>query len=66
MGSASVRVWVADDGVRVNPETGRYFEDRTDIHADYPTGGYQQSNGVWDSQSHRVTPSLSQPPNGII
>ena len=55
MSSASVRVWVADDGVRVNPETGRYFEDRPDIHADYPTGGYQQSNAVWSSKDRRVT-----------
>jgi hypothetical protein len=51
----SVDVWATGDGVRVNPETGRYFEDRADIHADYPTGDYQRKNAVWDGAAGRVS-----------
>jgi len=29
------------DGVPMNPETGRYFQDRVDIHDHYPTGDYR-------------------------
>jgi len=54
MGQASVRVWATGDGVRVNPETGRYLEDRTDIHKDYPTGDYRKHNAVWDASRRRV------------
>ena len=52
---AAVSVWVAGDGVRVNPETGRYFEDRVDIHADYPTGDYQSRNAIWDAAKARIS-----------
>ncbi len=52
--SGSVTIWATSDGVRVNPETGRYFEDRTDIHKDYPTGDYQLRNAVWDADEGRV------------
>jgi len=52
---SAVTVWVGGDGVRVNPETGRYFEGRTDIHKDYPTGDYQKRNAVWDADKARVT-----------
>ncbi len=55
MTRATVEAWACGDGVRVNPETGRYFEDRTDIHADYPTGDYRQCNGVWDASASRVS-----------
>ena len=51
----SISVWAAGDGVRVNPETGKYLEDRTDVHKDYPTGDYQKHNGVWDAAAARVT-----------
>ena len=37
-------VWATGDGVRVNPVNGRYLEDRTDIHEDYPSGDYQDKN----------------------
>ncbi len=33
---AEVKVWATGDGVRVNPETGKYWEDRVDILPDYP------------------------------
>jgi len=49
----SLHIWVTNDGVRVNPETARYFEDRPDIQPDYPTGAYQQHNLIWDGS--RVT-----------
>jgi len=50
-----MKVWATGDGVRVNPETGRYIEDRTDIHTDYPTGDYRTRNAVWDAAASRVT-----------
>jgi hypothetical protein len=54
MSQAAITVWATGDGVRVNPETGRYFEDRPDIHSDYPTGDYRRKNGVWDAAAGRV------------
>ncbi|TFG86090.1 MAG: hypothetical protein E4H17_04465, partial [Gemmatimonadales bacterium] len=53
-GSDSVHVWAAGDGVRVNPETGKFFEDRPDIHKDYPTGDYRKRSAVWDASAGRV------------
>jgi len=55
MDEPSITVWATDDGVRVNPETGRYLEDRTDIFSEYPTGNYRQSNAVWDAETRTVT-----------
>ena len=55
MDKSSVTVWATDDGVRVNPETGKYLEDRTDIFKEYPTGDYQRSNSVWDAARRTVT-----------
>ena len=54
MGKAPVSIWATSDGVRVDPETGKYLEDRTDIHEDYPTGDYQKRNPVWDARKRRV------------
>ena len=54
-GGSPIRVWATSDGVRVNPVTGKYFEDRTDIHKDYPTGEYAKRNAVWDAAKRRVT-----------
>jgi len=50
----TIKLWATGDGVRVNPETGRYFEDRTDIHADYPSGDYDRNNAVWDGSTGRI------------
>jgi hypothetical protein len=50
-----INVWATGEGIRVNPETSRYFEDRTDIHPDYPTGDYRNHNVVWDASARRVT-----------
>ena len=55
MSQPAVRVWATSDGVRVNPETGRYLEDRPDIHADYPGGEYPSRNAVWDDATGRIT-----------
>ena len=55
MSQSSVSVWATSDGVRVNPETGRYLEARPDIHADYPGGEYQARNAVWDDVAGRVS-----------
>ena len=50
-----VNVWAAGDGVRVDPETGRYLEDRTDLFPDYPTGEYRSRNPLWDAGKGRVS-----------
>jgi len=52
---ATVTVWATGDGVRVNPESGRYFEDRPDIHSDCPSGEYRSRNAVWEGAGNRVT-----------
>jgi len=54
MSQSAVKMWATGDGVRVNPETGRYLEERTDIHADYPSGDYQARNAVWEAAENRV------------
>ena len=54
MPQPSVRIWATGDGARVNPETGKYLEDRTDIHADYPTGDYRSRNAVWDAAGRSI------------
>ena len=55
MRQSSISVWATSDGMRVNPETGRYLEERPDIHADYPGGAYQIRNAVWDDASGRIS-----------
>ena len=50
----AVRVWATGDCARVNPVTGRYFIDRTDIHRDYPTGDYRSRNAVWDGAKRQA------------
>ena len=52
--SDCIAVWATGDGVRVNPETGRYFEDRRDIHADYPSRDYKARNLVWSAAEGKV------------
>ncbi|MFB3883485.1 MAG: hypothetical protein ACE149_19640 [Armatimonadota bacterium] len=73
----SVQVWVTNDGVRVDPERNRYFEDRPDIQPDYPTGQYQKRNLIWDGDrialhgarnefiSFQVVVSSAEPTRGI-
>ena len=55
MAKANVEVWATHGGVRVNPETGKYLEDRPDVHADYPTGDYRTANPVWDAAAGKVS-----------
>ena len=50
----AVRLWAVSDSVRVNPVTGRLFEDRADIHGDYPTGDYRARNAVRDAPTQTV------------
>ena len=54
MSNNTIRVWATGDSVRVNPQTGKYIEDRTDIHGDYPHGRYKDRNAVWDARAGRV------------
>ncbi|MEW5974985.1 MAG: glycoside hydrolase domain-containing protein [Acidobacteriota bacterium] len=55
-GSAQgVRVWAVGDSVRVNPVTGRLLEDRPDIHKDYPSDDFRETNGVWNRARNTVS-----------
>src|SRR5689334_20053865 len=51
----SVRVWAVSDGVRVNPVTGQIFEQRTDIHKDYPNEDFRSANSVWSEATKTIS-----------
>ena len=51
----AVRLWAVSDGVRVNPVTGQIYEQRADIHKDYPTGDFRQANSVWNAATKTVS-----------
>ena len=51
----AVRLWAVSDGVRVNPVTGQVFEQRTDIHKDYPTENFREANAVWSAPAKTVS-----------
>ena len=51
----ALQVWVAPDTVRVNPETGKYFEDHRGLDQEQPAGNYRVHNSVWDAASGRVS-----------
>ncbi len=51
----AVRVGAVCDGVRVNPVTGQVFEQRTNIHKDYPAGDFRQGNSVWNAATKTVS-----------
>ncbi|MHC4716179.1 MAG: hypothetical protein ACYS5V_04360 [Planctomycetota bacterium] len=55
MDKSVISVWATDDGVRVDPLTGKYLEDRPDIFPEYPTGDYQSHNLLWDKEKQTVT-----------
>jgi hypothetical protein len=50
----TVHLWAVSDGVRVNPVTGKVYEQRSDIHRDYPRGDFHTANSVWNAQSKTV------------
>jgi hypothetical protein len=51
----AVRLWAVSDGVRVNPVTGQVYEQRSDIHKDYPSGDFRAANSVWAAPSKTVS-----------
>ena len=51
----AVRLWAVSDGVRVNPVTGKVFEERQDIHKDYPAGDFRAANSVWNAKAKTVS-----------
>jgi glycosyl hydrolase family 123 len=53
-GPAAVKLWAVNDGVRVNPVTGKLMENRTDIHKDYPAGDFRAGNPVWDARGKKI------------
>lgn len=53
---AAMRIWAVDDGVRIDPQTGKALED----NAIYPEGlrikpGYREHNWVYSGQKKQVT-----------
>jgi hypothetical protein len=46
-------LWAVSDGVGVNPVTAQVFEERADIHTDYPAGGLRAANSVWTGPRRR-------------
>ncbi len=52
---AAVHLWAVSDGVRVNPVTGKVYEQRSDIHKDYPEGDFQLSNSVWQASVKTIS-----------
>ena len=50
-----MHLWAASDGVRVNPVTGQVYEQRLDVHKDYPAGDFRAANSVWNAPSKTVS-----------
>jgi len=50
-----IQLWAVSDGVRVNPVTGRIFEQRDDIHKDYPSGDFRAANSVWSAAKKTIS-----------
>lgn len=53
---AAMRIWAVDDGLRIDPQTGKAFEDS----AIYPAGlrikpGYRDNNWVFSGEKKQVT-----------
>jgi hypothetical protein len=38
----------------VNPITGTVFEERADVHPDYPAGDFREANSVWNAATKTV------------
>jgi hypothetical protein len=50
-----MKVWATGDSTRIDPTTGRAFEDNPLLFPDSLTGNYQESNLIWDSKQKRIT-----------
>ena len=50
----AVTLWACGDTVRVNPVTGRYFEDRDAVREAYPDAAYRRKNRIWDAETNRI------------
>lgn len=51
---AQMAVWAVGDSVRIDPVSGRAFEDNPLMFPDCQTGDYRSRNFVWDGASKRV------------
>jgi len=55
-GAAGMKIWAVSDNVRVSPITGKVLvEGKTQVHPDYPSGGFDRKNLVWDGAARKVT-----------
>lgn len=52
--ATGVEVWAIDDTVRINPETGKAFEDNPEQLPGGLSGGYPQDNAVWSAKERTV------------
>jgi hypothetical protein len=51
---AQMSVWAIGDSVRIDPLSGRAFEDNPLLFPDCQTGEYRKRNFVWDGAHKRV------------
>lgn len=51
---AQMAVWAVGDSVRIDPVSGRAFEDNPLMFPDCQTGEYQKRNFVWDGAGKRI------------
>jgi len=52
---AGMDVWAVGDMVRIDPISGRAFEDNPLMFPDCQTGDYKTSNLIWDAAARRAT-----------
>src|SRR5690242_14368286 len=60
----AIKVWAIGDSYRINPISGKAFEDNTLLFPDALTGDYRDRNLVWDGAASRV--SLRAARNEIV
>jgi hypothetical protein len=53
--ASSLEVWAIGEGVRINPLTGKAFEDNAQMLPGGISGDYRKKNWVWDGTSRTVT-----------
>lgn len=55
LGAAELGVWAIGDGVRIDPLTGKAFEENPDVLPGGLSGEYRNRNFIWDAQSKTVS-----------
>jgi hypothetical protein len=55
LSAPAMRVWAVGDSFRINPVSGKAWEDNPLLFSDALTGDYKQSNLLWDGGRKRVS-----------